>query len=231
MTRRLSLLTALLLLAFASSSLAKPAATTADLSHWSIEQQPGGTTAVRDGALIIEDAAGCTVWLRQKLTAPVEITYEVTVVSRGGPHDRVSDVNCFWMATDPRAPDAIPSGRSGKFEDYDTLRTYYVGMGGNENTTTRFRRYAGDGTKPLLPEHDLRDASVLLAPNKTYRIKLVAADGRAEFWRDGEKIFSLEDPAPLTSGWFGVRTVKSHLEVRNLNVVTRRSIAVAAQQD
>lgn len=221
MTRRTSPLAAFLLLAFAALAHAKPTATTADLSHWAIEQQPGGTVTARDGALIIEDAAGCTAWLRQKLTAPVEIVYDVTVVSRGGPHDRVSDVNCFWMASDPKNPDAIPSGRSGKFADYDSLRTYYVGMGGNENTTTRFRRYAGDGTKPLLPDHDLNEKKFLLEPNKTYRIKLVAADGRAEFWRDGEKIFSFADPAPLTTGWFGIRTVKSHLEIRNLQVTTR----------
>jgi len=29
-----------------------------------------------DGALVIDDNAGCTVWLREKLTAPVVITYE-----------------------------------------------------------------------------------------------------------------------------------------------------------
>src|SRR5260221_12452887 len=69
-----------------------------DLRHWRIEQMPGGTVSVRDGAFVIEDAAGCTVWLREKLTAPVEISYEITPVSKGGAHDRVSDVNCFWMA-------------------------------------------------------------------------------------------------------------------------------------
>ncbi len=208
----------------ALASHAKPAAT-ADLSHWAVEQQPGGTVTVRDGALIIEDAAGCTAWLRQKLTAPVEITYQVTVVARGGPHDRVSDANCFWMATDPQNPDTIPSGRSGKFADYDALSTYYVGMGGNENSTTRFRRYVGDGTKPLLPEHDLREKQFLLEPNRTYRIKLVASDGQAEFWRDGEKILSFADPAPLTSGWFAIRTVKAHLEIRDLQIITRKTTA------
>ncbi len=203
-----------------AAALHCPAASppTADLSQWAIEQQPGGTVTVSGDALVIEDAAGCTVWFRRKLTAPVEITYEVTPISRGGPHDRVSDVNCFWMASDPAAPDSLPHGRSGKFEDYDSLRTYYVGMGGWNNTATRFRRYLGDGTKPLLPEHDLSEAKFLLEPNKTYRIKLVARDGVAEFWRDGEKIFSFSDPAPLTSGWFGLRTVKSHLAVRALEI-------------
>jgi hypothetical protein len=124
------------------------------------------------------------------------------------------------MAIDPRSPETMPAGRSGKFEDYDSLRTYYVGMGGWNNTKTRFRRYAGDNSKPLLPEHDLSDPKFLLTPNKTHHIKLIAADGVAEFWRDGEKIFSFRDPAPLISGWFGLRTVKSHLEVRNLKITS-----------
>src|SRR4051812_4297509 len=74
----------------------------ATLDAWVVEQTPGGTVTARDGAIEIEDAAGCTVWFREKVTAPVAISYDVTVVARGGPHDRVSDVNCFWMAADPR---------------------------------------------------------------------------------------------------------------------------------
>ena len=109
--------------------------------------------------------------------------------------------------------------RTGKFEAYDSLRTYYVGMGGNDNTTTRFRRYAGDGTKPLLPEHDLRDKRFLLEPNKTYHIEVRAGrDGLVEYRRDGQTIFSWRDPAPLPAGWFGFRLVKSHQVIRNFRI-------------
>jgi len=101
------------------------------LPQWRVEQGPGGSVRVEDGALVIDDANGCTVWLLEKLTAPVEISCDVTVVAKGGANDRVSDVNCFWMASEP-----------------------------------------GSG-----------------AP-----------------------------PAPLTSGWFGFRTIKSHLEIRRLRV-------------
>ena len=189
-----------------------------DLAAWRVEQMPGGTVTARDGALAIDDAAGCTVWFREKLTAPVEISYDIVAVSRGGPHDRVSDVNCFWMANDPRAPGALPAVRTGKFSDYDSLLTYYVGYGANGNTTTRFRRYDGTPARPLLPEHDLNAKNLMLVPNQTVRIRLVARDGVAEFWRDGEKIFSFRDSTPLTSGWFGFRTVRSHLEIRNFRV-------------
>jgi hypothetical protein len=195
-----------------------PSPVAADSTRWMVEQMPGGRVMFQADGFEIEDAEGCTVWFREPLTAPVEITYEVTVVARGAPHDRVSDVNCFWMAVDPNAPDALPSGRSGRFADYDSLATYYVGMGGNDNTTTRFRRYQGTGAKPLLPEHDLREARFLLQPNTTYRLRLVARDGVAEFWRNGERLLAYRDPSPLTRGWFAVRTVKSHLIVRKVKI-------------
>lgn len=193
----------------------------AGLAAWAVEQMPGGTVTMRDGALVVEDAAGCCVWYREKLTAPVVIEYDATVVSAGGRHDRVSDLNCFWMANDPRSPAppfAAGQARSGKFSDYDSLHTYYVGYGGNTNSTTRFRRYDGTAARPLLPEHDLHDKKFLLEANHVYHIRLVAREGDAEFWRDGEKIFSFRDPAPLTSGWFALRTVQSHLEIRNFRV-------------
>ncbi len=189
----------------------------ADLRHWRVEQMPGGSVTTREGALVIEDAAGCTVWFREKLTAPVEITYEITPVAKGGPRDRVSDVNCFWMARDRKSDTAMPAQRSGTFSDYDSLLTYYVGMGGNNNSTTRFRRYDGTAARPLLPEHDLSEKKFLLEANHTYRIRLVAREGVAEYWRDGEKIFTFRDPAPLTAGWFAFRTVRSHLVIRNFH--------------
>jgi len=188
--------------------------------HWAVEQQPGGTVAIEDGRLVIADAAGCTVWLRQKLTAPVVITFEATVSSRS----RVSDLNCFWMATDPARPgDLLTPGhaRDGRFATYDTLRTYYVGYGGNTNTTTRFRRYDGSGARPLQPEHDRTAPEFLLEPDRATTITLIADGTRARYLRDGEVIFDYADPEPLTEGWFGFRTVHSRIEIRN--VVVRRA--------
>ena len=224
-----SLVLFLALLSFAVCNAAPeppPVNRTGDLLYWAAEQMPGGTVTVRAGALDIQDAGGSTIWLREKITAPVEITYEATVVMAGGAHDRLSDLNCFWMAVDPRAVDTPPfaptHARTGKFPDYDSLFTYYVGYGGNKNATTRFRRYDGSSERPLLPEHDLNPNKFLLAPNHTYRIRLVARDGIAEYWRDGEKIFTFRDPAPLTSGWFAIRTVRSHLVIRNLRITPLR---------
>src|ERR1043165_3761458 len=123
------------------------------------------------------------------------------MISAGGPHDRVSDLNCFWMATDAL------KRRSGKFTDYNDLRTYYVGLGGNSNTTTRFRRYIGSPEeRPLLPAHDLKGPEFLLKPNVKQKIRLVANGKRIQYYRDGKLIFDFNDPHPYTRGHFGFRT-------------------------
>lgn len=189
------------------------------LSRWVVEQRPGGRVSAKDGLLRIEDKDGCTVWFRPRLQAPVVIRFQATVVDRGGPLDRVSDLNVFWMASDPKGELFRPGhGRDGAFTAYDGLRLYYVGCGGNDNTTTRFRRYRGDGTKPLLPEHDLREPRFLLEGNRTYTIELRADGQTASFLRDGKVFFQWKDPAPLTSGWFGFRTFHAHLELRDFQV-------------
>ena len=194
------------------------------LSDWIVEQQPGGNVTADQGRLVIDDASGCTVWLRRRLSAPVLITYTACVRSTG----RVSDLNCFWMASDPARPDDLfARGRDGKFVSYDTLRTYYVGCGGNNNTTTRFRRYDGTGARPLLPQHDLSAPEFLLQPDHEYHVALlVTAEGRVQFIRDGTVVFDWTDREPLRSGWFGFRTVNSRIEFGDFEVhaVEKRDI-------
>ena len=108
---------------------------------------------------------------------------------------------------------------SGAFAEYNDLRTYYVSLGGNRNTTSRFRRYIGDPVvRPMLPEHDLDAAPALLVPNRAQTITLIADGSRIEYRRDGETMFRLHDAAPYTQGWFALRTTWSHLRIRALRI-------------
>lgn len=200
------------------------------LNRWSVELEDGGSVAARDNSLVIDVPAGCTVWFKTLLQGPVLIEYEATAISASGKNDRVSDLNCFWMARDARSPDDIfKHRRSGKFADYNQLRTYYVGLGGNANTTTRFRRYIGDAElRPLLPEHDLGEPRDLLVPNVSQKIRLVACGPLIQFYRDGRRLFEMNDPQPYTSGWFGFRTVSSHLVIRRFRVYRLEPIEKAA---
>ncbi len=192
-----------------------------DLSNWVVEQMPGGSVHVNNGKLEIEDAKGCTVWFRKKLEGPVMIEYEALIIKQDGPHDRGSDLNCFWMAQDPKAYDDLFAGsrtRGGRFFNYDSLRLYYVGYGANHNSTTRFRRYIGTGDRPVLPEHDLSDEQYMLKYNVPIKIQLIADGQRIAYVRDGELIYDVHDPDPYTDGWFGFRTVNNHMTVDNFKI-------------
>jgi hypothetical protein len=192
-----------------------------DLSQWVPEQEVDGTTKLVDGALEITSPKGSTVWFRPKLEGPVLIEYTATMVDEGGPHDRVSDLNCFWMAIDPESPEDLfyeGHGRTGSFSTYHPLRLYYVGYGANDNTTTRFRRYPGDGSRPMLPEHDLRQPEFMHTPNQPVKIQIVARGSTIQFLRDGELVYDIEDPEPYTEGWFGFRTVRNRMVIDDFRV-------------
>jgi hypothetical protein len=194
-------------------------------AQWFVEAEPGGTAAARDGVLDVDVPGGCTVWFKPRIDGPLEIEFEAVAVDRGGPNDRVSDLNCFWMARDARSPDDVfATRRGGRFEEYNQLTGYYVGLGGNANTTSRFRRYIGDPVvRPLLPQHDLRAPEDLLAPNHWQSIRLIAAGNTIRYYRDARLIFELDDEHPYTSGWFALRTVRSHLQFRHFRVHRAKS--------
>jgi hypothetical protein len=189
------------------------------LEQWVVEAEKPAQVSVRDGVLDIDTPAGLTLWFRPELVGPVMIEYDAQAVSAGRPHDRVSDLNAFWMAREVSGESPLVRPRSGAFADYDTLQTYYVGQGGNGNTSTRFRRYVGRaGDRPLLPEHDHATADEMLVPNRWQRVRLIADGGLIQYWSDGRKLFELRDAEPYTRGWFGLRTTQSHLRVRRLRV-------------
>lgn len=192
--------------------------------RWIAELENGGTVTAKDGTLELDVPAGATLWFDREFEGPITIEYEATVVDAGGPNDRLSDLNCFWMATDARSPhDLFATKRSGAFSEYNALRCYYASLGGNENTTTRFRRYIGNPTtRPIEPRHDLRDANQMPVANRPYRIRLVAAGSKIEFWRDGEPVFELADAEPYTRGRFALRTVHSRIRLRNFSVTRVR---------
>jgi len=212
------------LLLTACAAVREPTLLTDDFRHgldrWHIEAERPAPVQATEGVLDIDSPAGITLWFKQRLDGPVRIDFDAVAVSEGGPNDQVSDLNVFWMATsaDGLSP-VYARRRSGAFAEYNDLLTYYVGLGGNRNTTSRFRRYIGDPVnRPLRAEHDLSATTALLRPNARQAITLIAAGGRIEYQRDGKTLFALEDADPYVSGWFALRTTYSHLRVSNLRI-------------
>ena len=164
---------------------------------------------VQNGKLILDTKGGVTVWLNKLLKENIIIEFDRKVIVAGGKNDRLSDFNMFWMASDPRNTNLF--SRNGVLESYDSLSMYYAGIGGNTNTTTRFRKYDGNGNRILLQE--FKDAAHLLKSNHTYHVKIVMKNGVTSVWMDNICYFTYKDPSPLKEGYFGFRSTKSHHEI------------------
>jgi hypothetical protein len=187
-----------------------------DLKNWIAEfpPSPNSSVAIKNGKLVIDVLGGATVWLNKKLSGNLLIEYKRKVILDNGPNDRLSDLNQFWMATDPRNVNLFT--RTGVFAQYDSLLLYYVGFGGNTNSTTRFRKYNGKGDRVLLT--DLTDKAHLLEPNREYSIKITVYNGLTKFFVDDMEYFSFLDKEPLHEGYFGFRTTKSRQEIDDLRI-------------
>ncbi|WP_295119042.1 DUF6250 domain-containing protein [uncultured Chitinophaga sp.] len=189
---------------------------TLDTTVWVVEMANVGNSGVytKKGKLVLDTKGGVTVWYKYALTGSYRIEFERTVLVNGGENDRLSDLNVFWQAIDPRNSNLFT--RKGTFEEYDSLRMFYVGMGGNTNTTTRFRRYEGDGRKTLLAEKN--DQAHLLRANKTYRIAIIVQNGSTSFWVDGQCVFSAKGQQQ-GDGHFGFRSTWSRQEISNFRIL------------
>jgi rhamnogalacturonan endolyase len=178
--------------------------------QWVIEKN---VYSIVDEKLQLHSNEGITLWYRQMLRGNIQIEYDRVVVIQGGEHDRLSDMNQFWMATDPQNKMFT---RKGGFREYDSLKMYYVGMGGNYNTTTRMRRY--DGKKNMQIVGEFTDSSHLLKPNFIYHVVITSYNGMNRFSVNGDTYFSFKDEAPFNQGWFAIRSTKSRQWIDNLKI-------------
>lgn len=189
-----------------------------DCKDWvaEIDNLPGHTSTVYtdNNALVLNTWGGVTVWLNKKLSGNIQIEYDRVVRMGKGCNDRMGDLNQFWMATDPKNANLFT--RRGKFQEYDDLHLYYVGIGGHFNTTTRFRKYLTPASKPVIKEYT--DSNHLLEAEKVYHIKITVKKGTSSFWVNGECWFNYADSNPLTSGYFGFRSLQSRQEIKNLRI-------------
>ena len=193
--------------------------------YWRVESEsPDYQLAFLGDTCEIIAPKGLTLWRKEKMKKGMTVEYDACVMDEGKDGDRLSDMNCFWLASDPKAKDlwTRAAWRSGIFTRCYTLQMYYLGYGGNHNSTTRFRRYDGDeagvedaAKRPAILK-EYTDAAHLLKANHWYHIKIESTTtGRTRFYIDGECIVDYQDPQPLESGWFGFRTTLSRTRITN----------------
>ena len=205
--------------------------------YWQVESEsPEYKITFSGDTCEILSPKGLTLWRREKLAQGTTIEYDACILDEGKTGDRLSDMNAFWLASDPSAKSlwARASWRSGIFTRCYTLQMYYLGYGGNHNSTTRFRRYNGDergvsdATKRPAILKEYTDKAHLLKPNHWYHIKIESTrTGRTRFHIDGECLVDYLDPQPLKEGWFGFRTTLSRARITNYKQYKSASLSYA----
>jgi hypothetical protein len=187
-----------------------------DASMWvsEIAPEPNSKVYISNGQLLLDTKGGVTVWLKKKLEGNIRIEYTRTILVDSGINDRLSDMNTFWMATDPRNSNMFT--RNGVLENYDSLLLYYVGQGGNTNSTTRLRKYDGHGERVLLQEY--KDTAHLLLANKEYHITIEVNGNNVRYAVDGVDFFNYTDPSVLKKGYFGFRSTKSRQAIGAIKI-------------
>ncbi len=195
--------------------------------YWIIESESPDycVNHIDENTIEIVAPKGFTLWRKEKLTAPVTVEYDACVVVEND-GDRLSDLNCFFMASDPKNPNDISKRadeRHGVFVNCYALQMYYLGYGGNSNTTTRFRRY--DGNEQGITDESQRPAILreytdedhLLKANHWYHIKITTSGNQLSYYIDGERIVDFHEANMLRQGWFGLRTTEAHLQFKNFH--------------
>jgi Domain of unknown function (DUF6250) len=190
--------------------------TVLDTNKWFVELSPqiNNDVRVKNKQLVVDVANGATIWWTKKLKNKWVIEFDRTIPIAHQTNDRLSDFNVFWQATDPHSGKLM--GRTPAFENYDSLRLYYVGFGGNTNTTTRFRKYQGTGERTLLAEYT--DSTHLLVANTTYHCRIIFKIDTMDFYINDVLFFSFKDKQPLKHGYFGFRTTQSRQLIDNFRV-------------
>lgn len=202
----------------------------ASLDSWFLEADTSAGQAllsVREGELHLQAPKGATLWYDRRFQGNLFFEFESCIVEDSCAYDRLSDMNCFWMAVDPQHPFDLKAGtdsRAGVFVNYYRMNMYYLGYGGNRNTTTRFRRYEASeeavtdvqARPAILTEYT--DAAHLLQANRWYSNRIEVCDGRVLYWIDGRLLVDYSDAQPYDEGWFAFRTTQAHSAYRHFRV-------------
>ncbi|BDS07560.1 hypothetical protein NT6N_26000 [Oceaniferula spumae] len=174
-----------------------------NLDQWVVQVQPNPNAPA--AKVIAKDRSldcylpgrGATIWFKKKLKTRVTISYDVLCPSSAQDNKNLqpTDINNFWMASDPDEKLFDTNQFTGEFSSYDPIHGYYASTGGGKNTTTRMRRYPRvlDGKPADHPALTSRDGSpdYLIKPDQRMHIQLVAYDDVIQYIVDGKLVYEM----------------------------------------
>ncbi|MFI3282261.1 MAG: DUF6250 domain-containing protein [Rikenellaceae bacterium] len=196
-------------------------------TKWVVESQTEDAVTMIGDTMEVVAARGVTLWYDKRFEGDYQISYSAKFVMEGGPHDRLSDLNCFWGAIDPAYPDDFFRQswvyRDGDFSTYSPLDLFYVGYGGNRNSTTRFRRYTGayvssDAQKNREMFNEYRNPEDILREGEWMNIVITVRGGRTTYSMNGKELVNHPVAEGQDEGYFGIRLVRNHVIFTNFAV-------------
>ena len=171
--------------------------------YWKVESEsPDYKVSFSGDTCEILSPKGLTLWRKEKMSGNVTIEYDACVAVEGKPGDRLSDLNCFWMASDPKASDIWKrmNWRNGVFRKL--LQPFSCIIWDMEETTIPpLASVVMTAMKPglqmkrcapaILKEY--KDQNNLLTANKWYHIKIQNTDNRIRYYIDGKLLVDFYD--------------------------------------
>ncbi|MFC3356375.1 DUF6250 domain-containing protein [Sphingobacterium zeae] len=189
-----------------------------EINRWIIELEYPDKSHIEasNEGLVIDSYGGATLWLDTLLTGDYLIQYEREISLDKGENKRLSDLNQFWLAQEPHNEIKLKS-RDGRLDSYNDLILFYVGIGGNNNSTTRFRRYDGSGERILLAEKNEKPFLLEAGRSDTISTFVRASKRQTEVWMNGKRLF-VEEGIQNTKGYFGLRLTASRQVIKWLTL-------------
>ena len=208
------------------------------------------------GVADIQHGQSTSVYYRTPLPANrTMIEYRARALTDAG--GTATDINALWMTRDRLS--TPPLSLANFFYPSAGLRfaqlaTYYTGLGANNNSTFRLRRFYGPGGVPAeVPPPHPADGRVIIAeqpssgpfgngsggflvPGQWYTFRLVYFDGWVEVYVNGLRAFQYReqswDVPPFNEGYFAFRTTgNSHVQYDELRIYRLRSATTALPGD
>lgn len=187
-----------------------------DDAHWRERWRLEGNATLEAGggrlSIVTREEAGlepaATLWWAEAL--PADVLIEATAGVAAPAEGNAANLNVILHARETDGPYRF--GRSGRYGEYQTIPNYIVTLtGGFQEGWSRVRR--NPGFVQLSEERSTRSEV-----GRTYRIRLLFADGRLRYWLDDRLIHDVRDPRPLDGGHFALRTWRSRVWWSDLRI-------------
>ena len=153
---------------------------------------------VESGWLRNDDARNQGLWL-EILPAEGPVRIEYTARSRKPPAKRPfpGDIKCEAFATAPRHEAGYSFINGGWANRFDTI--------------ARLGEHSAD---------ERRTPAKSVEQDRAYHYAILRRGGRLDFLRDGELVYTFNDPNPVAGRWFGFNNWLSAVEYKDLRVFT-----------